>query len=141
MAKGTGSCISGVGKISLGFFAFELACFIFALDLLIELKEAVLGHVNFAANLEHRIEPLMRNCSKTLARKVARDVRNGENIFRNVFADVTISSRSTAYELAVFVGKRNAQTVNFKLAGVGGRTHTLRSKCCLGAFKPCIKLF
>ena len=64
-------------------------------------------------------------------------VLDGTHVERHVLARGAVATRGRTYEGAVLVGKRHAQTVDLKLAGIGGATGTEGS---LSALEPCVEL-
>ena len=64
-------------------------------------------------------------------------ILDGTDVERYVLARGAIAARSRAHEGAVLVGKRHAQTVNLKLAGIGDATCAER---ILGSLEPRVEL-
>ncbi len=64
-------------------------------------------------------------------------ILDGTNVERHILARGAIATRGRAHEGAVLVGKRHAQAVNLKLAGIGDTTGSER---ILGALEPRVEL-
>ncbi len=76
----------------------------------VQLLEAFDRHVNFAAYLD----PVR----DLLAAQFLWDAANGAHVGRPVLADQPVSTRRADGELAVFIGQRHCQSVDFKLADI-----------------------
>ncbi len=100
LAQAAGCGITGIGE---GFTAaFQLSR--------IKRLEAGLGHVDFAAHLEHR--------RPAAAVQLERDVANGAHIGADVLASAAIAAGSTAHQMAVLVEQADRQTVELGFAAV-----------------------
>ena len=75
-------------------------------------------HIDLTAHLDALVESPIFNLLKTSKCKLSWNVRDSQNICRNVFSRATVTSCSSAYKLAVTIRERNTQAVNLKLTGI-----------------------
>ena len=123
-AAGGGVARVGEGVASLG------------IGLFIQADKATLGHIDLAAYLDGALAVGAHVGERRLG-QVHGHILDGTHIERYVLARGAIAARGRAHESAVLVGKRHAQTVNLKLAGIGDATCAER---ILGSLEPRVEL-
>ena len=64
-------------------------------------------------------------------------ILDGAHVERHILARCAVTARGGAHKGAVLVGKRHAQTVDLKLAGIGDAAGT---EHILGTLEPCVEL-
>ena len=131
LAQRSSSCISWVSK----------RLFTSSVRILIQTNEGVLWHINFAADLNTLVEASILYLLQTSQRKLSGNIRDSQNVCRNVFSRTTVASCSRAYKLTVTIRECNTQAVNLKLAGICHRISGRCAKSLISSGKPCIQLF
>ena len=130
LAKASRGGISGVGE---GLAAGGVC-------VLVQANEAVLGHVDLAANLHRLAEASVGHARETRLREGMRDVADGEDVGGDVFSGGAVAARRGAHELGVAVGEGNAQAVDLELAGVGDGMLRRGAEGLVRAGEPLVKL-
>ena len=102
------------------------------IGLVVQTNKAALRHVDLAAHLNGALA-VGAHVSERRLGQVHRHILDGAHVERYVLARGAVAARGGAHEGAVLVGKRNAQTVDLKLAGIGDAAGTER---ILGALEP-----
>ena len=104
--------------------------------LLVQTREAALGHIDLAAHLD-RVGTVGPHVHERRLGQMHGHVVDGAHVERDVLARGAVATRGRAHKGAVLVGERHAQAVNLELAGVDG---TAGTKGRLGALEPCVEL-
>ena len=125
----TQAASSGVARVGEGVAALGIGLFI-------QTYKAAFGHIDLAAHLDGALA-VGTHVSERRLGQVHGHVLDGTDVERHVLARGTIAARGGAHKGAVLVGKRHAQTVDLKLAGIGDAAGTER---ILGALEPCVEL-
>ena len=102
------------------------------IGLFIQTNKAALRHIDLAAYLDGTLAVGAHMSERRLG-QVHGHILDGTDVERHVLARGAIAARGRAHEGAVLVGKRHAQTVDLKLAGIGDAAGTER---ILGALEP-----
>ena len=123
-----GSC-SGVARVGKGVAALGIGLFIQA-------NKAALGHIDLAAYFDGTLAVGAHVGERCLG-QMHGHILDGAHVERYVLTRGAVAARGGAHEGAVLVGKRHAQTVDLKLAGIGDAAGTER---ILGALEPCVEL-
>ena len=116
---------SGVARVGEGIAALGIG-------LVVQTNKAALGHIDLAAHLDGALAVGTHVGERRLG-QVHGHILDGTNVERHVLARGAIATCGRTYKGAVLVGKRHAQTVDLKLAGIGDATGTER---ILGALEP-----
>ena len=125
LAQAAGGGVARVGK---GVAALGIGLFI-------QTNKAALGHVHLAAYLNGTLAVDAHVGERRLG-QVHGHILDGTDIERHILARGAVAARGGAHKGAVLIGKRHAQTVDLKLAGIGDAAGTER---ILGALEPRIK--
>ena len=123
-----GSC-SGVARVGEGVAALGIGLFI-------QTHKAAFGHIDLAAYLNGALAVDAHVGERRLG-QVHGHILDGTDVERYVLARGAIATCGRAHKGAVLIGKRHAQTVDLKLAGIGDAAGTER---ILGALEPCVEL-
>lgn len=123
-----GSC-SGVARVGEGVAALGIGLFI-------QTYKAAFGHIDLAAYLNGALAVGAHVGERRLG-QVHGHILDGTDVERYVLARGAIATCGRAHKGAVLIGKRHAQTVDLKLAGIGDAAGTER---ILGALEPCVEL-
>ena len=123
-----GSC-SGVARVGEGVAALGIGLFI-------QTHKAAFGHIDLAAYLNGALAVGAHVGERRLG-QVHGHILDGTDVERYVLARGAIATCGRAHKGAVLIGKRHAQTVDLKLAGIGDAAGTER---ILGALEPCVEL-
>ena len=107
---------------------------------LVQAHEAVLGHVDLAADLDGLPEAGVGDLGEALRRERVGDVLDGEDVGGHVLARGAVAAGRRADELGVFVGERDAEAVDLELAGVGDGPFGRRAEGLVGAREPLVEL-
>ena len=105
------------------------------IGLVVQAHKAALGHIDLAAHLDGA-PAVGAHVSERRLGQVHGHVLDGSHVERHVLACGAVAARGRAHEGSVLVGKRHAQTVDLKLAGIGDAAGTER---ILGALEPRVK--
>ena len=125
LAQAAGGGVARVGK---GVAALGIGLFIQA-------YKAALGHVDLAAYLDGTFAVGTHVGERRLG-QVHGHIFDGTDVERHVLARGAIATCGCTYEGAVLVGKRHAQAVDLKLAGIGDAAGT---EGILSALEPCVE--
>ena len=106
------------------------------IGLFIQTHKAALGHIDLATDLDGTLA-VGAHVGERRFGQMHGHILDGTNVERHVLARGAVAARCRAHESAVLVGKRHAQTVDLKLAGIGDATGTER---ILGALEPRVEL-
>ena len=115
----------GVARVGEGVTALGIG-------LVVQAHKAALGHIDLAAHLDGALAVGTHVGERRLG-QVHGHILDGTHVERHVLARGAIAARGRAHEGAVLVGKRHAQAIDLKLAGIGNATGTER---ILGALEP-----
>ena len=105
------------------------------IGLFIQANKAALGHVNLTAHFDGTLA-VGAHVGERRFGQVHGHILDGTHVERHVLARGAVAARGGAHKSAVLIGKRDAQTVDLKLAGIGDATGTER---ILGALEPRVK--
>ena len=119
----------GVARVGEGVAALGIG-------LVVQAHKAALGHIDLAAHFDGTLAVGAHVGERRLG-QVHGHILDGTDVERHVLARGAIATCSGAHKGAVLVGKRHAQTVDLKLAGIGDAAGTER---ILGALEPCVEL-
>ena len=119
----------GVARVGEGVAALGIG-------LVVQAHKAALGHIDLAAHFDGTLAVGAHVGERRLG-QVHGHILDGTDVERHVLARGAIAARGGAHKGAVLVGKRHAQTVDLKLAGIGDAAGTER---ILGALEPCVEL-
>ena len=119
----------GVARVGEGVAALGIG-------LVVEAHKAALRHIDLAAYLNGALAVGAHVGERRLG-QVHGHILDGTDVERYVLARGAIAARGRAHKGAVLIGKRHAQTVDLKLAGIGDAAGTER---ILGALKPRVEL-
>ena len=125
LAQAAGGGVARVGK---GVAALGIG-------LVVQAHKAALGHVDLAAHLDGALA-IGAHVGERRLGQVHGHILDGTHVERHVLARGAVAARGGAHKSAVLIGKRDAQTVDLKLAGIGDATGTER---ILGALEPRVK--
>ena len=125
LAQAAGGGVARVGK---GVAALGIG-------LVVQTHKAALGHVHLAAYLNGTLAVGAHVGERRLG-QVHGHILDGTDIERHILARGAVAARGGAHKGAVLIGKRHAQTVDLKLAGIGDAAGTER---ILGALEPRVK--
>ncbi len=126
MAQAAGG---GVARVGEGVAALGIG-------LVVQAHKAALGHIDLAAYFDGTLAVGAHVGERRLG-QVHGHILDGTDVERHVLARGAIAACGRAHEGAVLIGKRNAQTVDLKLAGIGDAASTER---ILGALEPRVEL-
>ena len=119
----------GVARVGEGIAALGVS-------LVVEAHKAAPRHVDLAAYLNGALAVGAHVGERRLG-QVHGHILDGTDVERYVLARGAIATCGRAHKGAVLIGKRHAQTVDLKLAGIGDAAGTER---ILGALEPCVEL-
>ena len=122
MAQAAGGGVARVGK---GVAALGIG-------LVVQAHKAALGHIDLAAHLNGALAVGAHVGERGLG-QVHGHILDGAHVERHILARCAVTARGGAHKGAVLVGKRHAQTVDLKLAGIGDAAGTER---ILGTLEP-----
>ena len=105
------------------------------IGLFIQTNKAALGHIDLTAHLDGALAVGTHVGERRLG-QVHGHILDGTDVKRHVLARGAIATCGRTYEGAVLVGKRHAQAVDLKLAGIGNAAGTER---ILSALEPCVE--
>ena len=126
LAQGSGS---GVARVGEGVATLGIGLFI-------QTNKAAFGHIDLAAYFDGTLAVGTHVGERRLG-QVHGNILDGAHVERHILARGAVTARGRAYEGAVLVGKRDAQAVDLKLAGIGNTTST---EGILGALEPRVEL-
>ena len=106
------------------------------IGLVVQTHKAALRHIDLAAHLNGALA-VGAHVSERRHGQVHGHILDGAHVERHILARGAVATCGRAHEGAVLIGKRNAQTIDLKLAGIGDATGTER---ILGALEPCVEL-
>ena len=106
------------------------------IGLVVQAHKAALGHVDLAAHLDGALA-IGAHVGERRLGQVHGHILDGTHVERHVLARGAVAARGGAHKSAVLIGKRDAQTVDLKLAGIGDATGAER---ILGALEPRVEL-
>ena len=126
LTQGSGGSVARVGEgvATLG------------IGLVVQTNKAALGHIDLAAYLDGALAVGAHVGERGLG-QVHGHILDGAHVERHILARCAVTARGGAHKGAVLVGKRHAQTVDLKLAGIGDAAGTER---ILGTLEPCVEL-
>ena len=102
------------------------------IGLIVQTNKAALGHIDLATYFDGTLAVGAHVGERRLG-QVHGHILDGTDVERHILARGAIATCSGAHKGAVLVGKRHAQTVDLKLAGIGDAAGTER---ILGALEP-----
>ena len=126
LTQATGGSVARVGE---GVAALGISLFIQA-------NKAALGHIDLATYFDGTLAVGAHVGERCLG-QMHGHILDGAHVERHILARGAVAARGRTYEGAVLVGKRHAQAVNLKLAGIGNATGT---EGILSALEPCVEL-
>ena len=106
------------------------------IGLFIQTNKAAFGHIDLAAYFDGTLA-VGTHVGERRLEQVHGHILDGTHVERHVLARCAIATCGGAHEGSVLVGKRHAQAVDLKLAGIGDATGTER---ILGALEPRVEL-
>ena len=110
------------------------------IGILVQAREGVARHVDFAANLDGAAEASVSEALQAGRREGARDIADREDVGGDVLPRRAVAARGGADELRVPVGERHAEPVDLELAGVGDRALRRGSERLVRTGEPLVKL-
>ena len=123
----------GVARVGEGLAALGVG-------LLVQALEAVLGHIDLAADLERAPIAAAVHATQALGHEVHRHVADGAHVGADVLARGAVAARGRAHEGAVAVRERHAEAIDLELARVGDGVGLARAQGLVGASKPLVEL-
>ena len=110
------------------------------IGILVQAREGVARHVDFAADLDGAAEASVSEALQAGRREGARDIADREDVGGDVLPRRAVAARGGADELRVPIGERHAEPVDLELAGVGDRALRRGSERLVRTGEPFVKL-